>query len=323
MLKSSSILCEEHNKKLNDDIDSQFITIFQPLSARMKLKRDRRNNKSSSTSGTHVGTKQKVRIKENSIFPITPYFAIENKIIYAKDEKTAINYEKKLFKEGRIGKSEKIQYCYDMPGIVDISFNLINREFRRGMAKIAAGFASLSGIEKEFLDVIDSSNCKVIEKPLVIPFIPCMEMDKLLWLGTDSFYPMHILGLYSDSNVLYCYIELFSTFKYIVILNNNYTRDKVCNRYFFDINTGNEIDEIDYFSYLHSQKNIPSKVIYERFGKQDLFELCNIASENFQIMQAVHTIDFKKLNKYISMQRNLRKIDKFHNNINLKGLFEK
>ncbi len=312
MLKTFNILCGKHNKELNDDIDSNFINIFKPIYERMKIKRDRRGNKNRSISGKHLETNRDVCVNEDKVFPIKPLWDANNKIIYAKDERTGQDYLKKLHKDGVIDELiiEKSKVCSDLPGNIQFGFNLENRYFKRGIAKIAVGFASICGIERELIKVIDSEKCKIVEKPIVIPFIPCSTMNNCLYLGTESFYSMHILCIYNNKemNVLYCYIELFSTFKYIVILNENYKSNDICKRYFYDISKGEEVDEKQYFSYLHTKMDISVKEIKDKFGKRDLNKLCEIAHNDPQCIQQVHTFDFVKLEKYIDRKKVYRKM---------------
>jgi len=78
----------------------------------------------------------------------------------------------------------------------------------------------------------------------LIPYIKGEEEKDIVWMHyqddlydldkDECFHIIHLIGKPSE-RILYCYIEYFSTQKYIVLLNNNYDGEKIKETYFFDL----------------------------------------------------------------------------------------
>lgn len=112
--------------------------------------------------------------------------------------------------------------------IVGYDFSIENRSFVNGMGKIAFNFALDQGISLEMInsDVeIDKDDNGKIENIrfnyLMIPFCPLTPFDYYLELEAEmELY--HNLILFSQSGKLWCYIDLFNTFQYYVLLSNKW-----------------------------------------------------------------------------------------------------
>ena len=106
-------------------------------------------------------------------------------------------------------------------------FNIENNSFKNGIAKIAFNFAIEKGVDFEILrkGVEINKKNEDIEKisfkfPL-IPFIALNPIDTYLELETNmEFY--HNLILFSQENMLWCYVDLFNTFQYYVLLSEEW-----------------------------------------------------------------------------------------------------
>ena len=85
-------------------------------------------------------------------------------------------------------------------------------------------------------DGMASFDCKETK---VFPFIPTSLFDVLFEdyrYFYEECYPSHTLRLFStrydnDTMALYCYVDLFSTFQYYVLLNGDYKGDEVNETY--------------------------------------------------------------------------------------------
>lgn len=133
--------------------------------------------------------------------------------------------------------------CDDIDGLVKFPFNMDNKAFKKGLAKIAIGFASSFGVEREDIPLVlnidkNTNEAKIHDKILAIPFYPLGVIDELIEVQKNEFehYPFHNLILFTidydpkvskGKKVLICYIELFSTFEWYVILNEEYYGDSI------------------------------------------------------------------------------------------------
>ena len=112
-----------------------------------------------------------------------------------------------------------------------------NEDFKKGMVKIATEYAIHCGIDREVLTEVISIDDKGkgtidYDKAKLTPFIPTTLFDILYedyrYLFEDG-YPSHMLKLftskYNDGKTrLYCYLDLFSTFQYYVLLSDKLSK---------------------------------------------------------------------------------------------------
>lgn len=280
-LTAKDILCSKCGGKLGREIDVPFVKIFEGIATRLDIKKDRKNNKKSSVEGKYVNLKYKFRslkftsikkdlnlldyqyqysefcneIKEIDVlwqdfkvYPLKPFYKYFNKqvVIYG-NEKSTEKYRKKVEAEikQKFQKIEavKIIECDDLIGLVEFPFEINDNYFKRGLAKIAIGFASSFGIKRENMPlVLDVKENKIKEKINSLPFYPFGVIDKLIELQKNEFehYPFHNLILFtighppeiSNNKILICYIELFSTFQWYIVLNDNYMGESIPYEYY-------------------------------------------------------------------------------------------
>ena len=121
--------------------------------------------------------------------------------------------------------------------IESYDFNLENTAFKNGMAKIAFNYALDQGIDfnkiKHGLNVQKSGgNITNIsfDYPL-IPFCALNPLDLRIELETP-FTPYHSLILFRQNHKLWCYIDLFNTFQFYVLMSDKMPgNNKVYNTY--------------------------------------------------------------------------------------------
>ncbi len=111
--------------------------------------------------------------------------------------------------------------------LISYDFKVDNISFNNGIKKIAFNFAIDKGIDinkiSEGLEVIvEEGQVKDIKyNYAMIPFIPLNPMDEYIELNTElELY--HNLILFSQGNNLWCYIDLFNTFQYYVLLSDKW-----------------------------------------------------------------------------------------------------
>lgn len=107
--------------------------------------------------------------------------------------------------------------------------------FKEGFVKIAVEYSLHKGIARKQLDVAlslhDNNSASVnFDKIPVFPFVPMDRFNNVYELHRDEIeklYPSHTLLLFNNDKKLLCYIDLFSTFQYYVLLSENYTGEDV------------------------------------------------------------------------------------------------
>lgn len=264
-LISRTILCEKCGGAYSKE-DSNFCKIFDPFIAALSdrlIPADHGKDTDKVLKGSLFDTpttnmddpSRKVTIKKGVAAPIEPYYEIDGSTITLYAEKHRIDqYEKVVAKE--LSADGKDITNYTVVKVTDIHDKgylayyfskdnaTFNDDFKNGMVKIATEFALDSGIPREQLTSvliikadgtasIDSSNAKVI------PFIPTTLFDCIFEdyrYALEEGYPSHTLKLFSTSYVngtstLYCYIDLFSTFQYYVVLNEDYKGEEISKTY--------------------------------------------------------------------------------------------
>lgn len=201
LYESEDICCPECNNYISKYIDAPFTKTFNPIISRIE-NFTKTNNKKSRPVCTgkafYKGTLYDVLIKDGKIV-------------------SCPSLSKKL--KCDISKLHMEVFSYD--------FSVENNTFINGICKIAFNFALDKGIDPNLLShgitvsikegVIDSISFKYH----VIPFVPLNTLDKHIELNT----PMelyHNLILFSQENMLWCYVDLFNTFQYYILLSDKW-----------------------------------------------------------------------------------------------------
>lgn len=240
-LKPDDILCQKCGGDLGELIDVPFINIFKNISMLLDVKRDRINvnRKIKIETITDKYGELELDLASLKVYPIKPfchYNHHENKLhVYAHEriikqfrEKAKRELSKKgIYPEEIILVDNLMEY----PEIkFNIPFTIDNVKLKLGLAKIAMGFASYNNIDRTLLPCIFNAKENSFNDHLcIIPFVPMTQLDYViesLKHQMDTDYPNHLLILFSisygEKNHLYCYIELFSTFQYYVLLNKDF-----------------------------------------------------------------------------------------------------
>lgn len=265
-LTSEDVLCLMCGSDLNDDVDKEFTKQFDFIKKLLDLRIDRSSSKKGRVEKTQAeiylskfNTSISVFWSKNGLEPVRPvhFYDEDSNIIYFFGPIEACGgYLKRNnidIPEGcEIVKNKNIEY-----GDADIifpDFNIKNINFKQALGKISAGFATKSGVSRENLNcVIDIKNNKLLENIKVIPFYPIREIDRRIEVDKHNFrdYPHHYLSLFTLGNgnekQLYCYVELFSTFQWYVLLTENYEGEAIFNNFSqTTLNKGYEKEALDY-----------------------------------------------------------------------------
>jgi len=258
-LKSNKILCEECGGNLGGVIDADFCDLFSSFTERLRpilASKDHGSNSFQKSLNGYLykvdGSKLNVRIKGGKVITTEPdyeYIKNEHVVHIFASQKVAKHYRHKVIselkKKGVKIENLRFEVIDDLSSYGNIGFHFsegvenFNDKFKMGLNKIAMGFAMSNGIYRSDVPrVFDIKTSSITFTGNVVPFYPFGALE----LAIESFrsvvedgYPTHTLILFTErnttSNRLICYIDLFSTFQYYVILNDKYEGDEVLEHY--------------------------------------------------------------------------------------------
>lgn len=206
LYESSEICCGECNNFVSKNIDVPFVSIFNGIISKIP-DMVKTNNKKSKPScmgkALYKGKVYNVWIKAG-------------KVISCPELSSEIR--------GKVPASEFKIVAYDFP--------LENRRFKDGMGKIAFNFALDQGISLNKINsgvTIEKGQDGKVKKIqfdyLMIPFCPLNTFDEYIELETEmELY--HNLILFSQEQKVWCYIDLFNTFQYYILLSDTWKAEE-------------------------------------------------------------------------------------------------
>ena len=258
-LTSRDFLCESCGGSLSKG-DKAFTDIFAPFivflnQAGLLRALDRNNvDKKILTGGIFENNElssepvQKIKYQKGKATPCKPFYSIDetNKRVFIfAEKKTARHYRAYVEQQMKNDAKSIDQYQFDIfddlssLGFLGINFSKgkpnFNQDLKDGLLKIATEIALYAGVKREdlasVLDIDESTGTSTYKiNTYVWPYTPQSIPDILYEnerYNIDANYPAHILKVFSEKNIeggksLLCYIELFSTFQYYVLLNDDY-----------------------------------------------------------------------------------------------------
>lgn len=210
LYESEDICCHQCNEYLSKYIDEPFTKTFSCITSRI-------NNftKTNNTKSTPLCTGKAI---------------YQDKVYNVQIKKGKIVGCPELCKKLK-------RNIKDIPlKIISYDFKVDNISFNNGIKKIAFNFAMDKGIDtnkiNEGLEVIqEDGQIKDIKyNYAMIPFVPLNPMDEYIELHTElELY--HNLILFSQGNNLWCYVDLFNTFQYYVLLSSKWDNKEVLETY--------------------------------------------------------------------------------------------
>lgn len=203
--ESTNICCKKCNNIVERYIDDDFCKIFSPIIT--QIPQLKKSNKSAMPSCTGKA----LYIDDNTLYEVN----IKNKKIV-----DCIQFKQKYRRN--LTKEDLMKFK-----IVSYDFKVSDSNFKNGISKIAFNFAVEKGIPYSKLKNIlitkkEGTFLKEINfSAQTIPFFPLNVFDEYLELETNiELY--HNLILFSFENYLMCYIDLFNTFQFYVILSDSW-----------------------------------------------------------------------------------------------------
>ena len=243
-LTCNFILCKECGNAYSKD-DKAFVEIFDGfihhLEEMIDFDRSHRGVQMYGWSiiNDFVDKGTLLKIDKNGIYPAKPIKVEDEngKVTIIAHDKVAENLRKKY-----VNKEIKIEN--NLYGLHALNFSKdkkeFNENFRSGIIKIAIEFALRCGLKREHLNIaiIVEENGKGyvnFQETPVFPFIP-MEIYSQMFekhrVEIEREYPSHTLILFSEGGKMFCYVDLFSTFQYYVLLADNYIGEKIDKVYY-------------------------------------------------------------------------------------------
>lgn len=211
LYESEDICCPECNNYISKCIDAPFTKIFNPIISNIEC--FSKTNKTKSTplcTGTvlYNGKEYKANIRGGKV-SACPELSKELRTDISKLPLQIISYD----------------------------FDFQNNAFQNGISKIAFNYALDKGIDlntiKDGLQIQNNKNSinSITFNYPIIPFYPLNPFDEYIELNTNpSLY--HNMILFSQQNTLWCYVDLFNTFQYYVLLSDKFsTRPPVYENY--------------------------------------------------------------------------------------------
>ena len=200
LYESEDICCPECNNYISRCIDAPFTKIFNPIIGKIDNFSKTNNPKSMPSCTGKV-------LYNNKIYNA---FIKNGKVVGCPDLSRELKTD--------ISKLPLQIVAYD--------FKLDNEIFHTGMAKIAFNYALDKCIDldtlKHGLNIEKTGDeiQKISFSYPMIPFCPLNPVDYYIELETD-FNLYHNMILFSQESTLWCYIDLFNTFQYYVLLSDN------------------------------------------------------------------------------------------------------
>ncbi|MPS56871.1 MAG: hypothetical protein E2594_06860 [Pseudomonas sp.] len=298
-LTSEEILSHSGNQQLNDEIDKDFVKIFASFSSRLDIHKDRRS--SPSMRAFHLDHEQKVIYKNGKYFPVVPFYDKGSKTIYANSVSNANNYRRHLVNVGDISEEDEVRLADDMAGNIEAPFGFDNDNFKRGLAKIAVGYAVLNGIAREQLTAaLDLQNKTFAKKILLVPSLPTSQGEAFIEENIESspHYPCHTLTLCGHEGILYCHVELFNAFQWYVVLSENYQGADIYRAYTYDILNNEEISRSSYILSVDPTKDALELAKHRRLARAHLEHMAYVLSTDIAKVRGYNHFKFKQLSGF-------------------------
>lgn len=205
-LISENICCNECNALVSKYIDGPFTRYFSPIIN--SLERFAKDNNTKANPAYDVVVEYEGKHYDGK--------AKDGELIYCKD------LSNKLHK--------RVSDICPAPKIIYIKMQMEDEEFKNGLRKIAFNFALSKGVPLVLIQsglIVNRNRGKINDIAFnypIIPFIPLNPVDEFVELYTEVEL-FHALILFADGPNLWCYIDLFNTYQFYVLLACSWPED--------------------------------------------------------------------------------------------------
>ena len=277
-LKSHELLCEACNSEFGRTVDAKLSQQLD-LVYLFDIKKDRKTP-DNYISAKLNGSKSELLINSRGKARITkPQIDLnENNDptdLIARSKKEALGFLKSKLRTVKTEKEideliERLEWKDTFQEIIEVSFH--GRKFDQrsfpGILKIAINFYlkcgfSQSIIENAINELVRSKNDPQYELANDIVQMYYPTLPQYDYQPNDLFNAIILKGK-PQKRLLYCYIELFSFFKYVVVLRSDYFGDCIDKKYFFDLDDSKELDPLFDLNFVRDPRSIYDGVKYEK-----------------------------------------------------------
>lgn len=299
-LQGKGILCKSCNSTQGFTTDKDFEDVFKIVSELLCIDKDRNHNHSIPCIVKFEENNIDCILKNFKITPIKPFFRTNGeKINVYCTKKVFKTYKKKVIKDLKCEEQDLVNID-NIGSMYSVNTSFENDSFAKGFTKIAVNFAIYNNITKENINYIENNDYDVGQ---VIPYLPLNDLENFYEKNKPKLnvlYPYHNLILFTNKNhseepkKLICLVELFSTYIYYVVLNNNYKGEDVYYSYFQTLHKRKEK--------LFSINSFPSMFDFVFKNPFDFFnydhkltgEIIRIQEDDLVKYFKTHFIDFNK-----------------------------
>lgn len=249
-LKSLDLLCKNCNSKIGDSADKELAEQLSLLSHVLQVKRDSGNIPPVKGFTDEEGNNYnlvdgyKPVLKEKPSFTLSEHDEAYMKFTIEASNRKEFNQAVKGF-ERRLGQSlnvteETILKTKVAPPLLHIRFSIGEKSAHQSITKSAINFyiyktQDKKSVEHLFPFILSQANSKcvyfyVTDEPTSAP---------------DSNEVLHLLHLVGNplEKLLYCYVEYFGCYQFVVILSENYAGNEIKETYAYDIVNQKEVEK--------------------------------------------------------------------------------
>ena len=251
-LRCPDLVCEEINNTLFARLDAQLSKSIE-LSQLIKFERERGDQPSITGTGAD-GFKYSVNNdKVGTLLSLEPFLYIDKegnkfkKFPVSQEEEYIQSYLKKNPQSDRDDIEKKYKSIFEEK-YQEMDFknglNIItNKEPFRAIAKIATNFSVLQNLGKSyFLDFIEFIKGSDDLSKIKLGYFYPKELLSYKFEQDEISHILYLKGSVKEK-ILYCYIELFNTHCFIVILNQNYSGPAFEKSYIWDLRKTKELQK--------------------------------------------------------------------------------
>ncbi|HXA01900.1 MAG TPA: HNH endonuclease [Cytophagaceae bacterium] len=301
-IKSSNLLCEGCNNILGTELEGELSQ--QLIFARLiPFKLDRGKQQGLRLVGITKESRQEVLIDNKLQYTFAkPLIEFTDdgrlKKLRVKSEEEARHILTKLAKKDlSINVEEELKriefkdiYLEERVDFEDYIFG--GKRAHRGIAKIALNFYLAKGGNRDLVKEIIKYICLPdVRNDFVAFYYPICKIHELAEMEIS-----HVLYLKGDNKkkLLYCYIELFSTTNFIVILNNDYEGHNFIEQYCYSLIDNAEIidKKIDLTLFTNPLEILDYQEEFDKYKIQTQQDLKPRISRAFRIVEKLNYEDY-------------------------------
>jgi hypothetical protein len=240
-LKSKTLICRQCNSDFGEIIDNALATQLNFFANQLMIKRER--GEPQPIVGKKEATKEEVRfLPDGTIIPHRPQYKetvegnrVNISMIVRDDAELKKMATGIARKHPQLKKEDIIKAAVHKESYMDdyTTFNLEigGPEVFRAVCKCAVNYFMYKKGNIEYI------------QPL-LNYIKGTEDKDIVWMhykdnlydlnDEECFHMLHLRGNPSE-RVLYCYVDYFNAYKYIILLNDTYDGDEIDSTYCFDV----------------------------------------------------------------------------------------